>query len=201
MKYYDRTEGVVAWQPSTWPEAPSTWSPALGDELRGIVDESILDELEKVIGDAMHANGDLRHRGHVIGLSLFCAVDAVSAYGYFNEPNAPPCTSCGKPGEKIGPRYKAFVRAHFPRGYAAFADELYGAYRCSTVHSWHLFKVAILPGSESIAKRGGIVSFGLLDFFAALKEAVYDFFEKLKTDAALQTSTLKRYSDLRNTAE
>ncbi len=168
--------------------------------MRGIIDESITTELENVIGDALRVNGDLRHRGHIIALSLLCAVDAISSYGYFNPPAAPACTTCGRPGEKIGPRYKAFVHAHFPRGYAEFADDLYGAYRCSTVHSWHLFQVVILPGSESITNRDGIVSFGLLDFFEALKEAINDFFEKLRTDTALQNNVVKRYTDLRQTA-
>jgi len=185
MRYSEQPNGVTAWQPSTWPEAPLRWNSVFSSDLRGIFETTIVGELENVITDAMQQNGGLAHRGHVVAIGLLCAVDAISAYGY---------------GDKVGQRYEAFIRAHFTRGYAPFARNIYKAYRNSAVHSWHLFEVTILPGDESLREDGGIIAFGLLDFFDALKEALADFFKTLETSEELQETVLRRYARLRRTA-
>jgi hypothetical protein len=143
---------------------------------------SILNEIENVIVDAKERNGDLQHRGHVVAISLMCALDAISSYGYR--------------GEHIA----KFVQNHFPEGYRPYADDLYELYRCSLIHSWNLFEAAILPGNEAV-KRNGSLSFGLLNFFDALRHGVADFFDKLPTDTSLQANTLRRYAKLRNIAK
>ena len=45
------------------------------------------------------------------------------------------------------------------------------------------------------------MSFGLLDFFEALKYGLTDFLDKLKADAALQNNVLQRYGELKKTAK
>ena len=72
----------VAWQPSTWPVAPASVNEDFICTLKRIFEESILGEISNVIDDALTANGDLQHRGHVVAISLMCALDAISSYGY-----------------------------------------------------------------------------------------------------------------------
>ncbi len=174
-----------AWQPSTWPPAPNAMDDAFIDNLKRIFEESILGEISNVIADAKNANGDLQHRGHVVAISLLCALDAISSYGY---------------GAQSGHQIPDFVRGHFPREYHPHADAIRALYRNSMIHSWNLFAVSITPGDEPVAEIGGVISFGLLNFFDALSIATENFLEALLTDAALQTRTLARYNSLRNSA-
>lgn len=198
MKYYQKPVGFAPWQPSTWPEPPIEWTPELADLLEAIFTETMLNELDNVIDDVLAHHGSLLHRGHVIALSLLCAVDTLSSYGYVRA-GAATCAACGRQ-DKTGPRFKRFIEEHFPAEYREFAQELYTLYRNSTVHSWHLFKVSILPGEDPIERDNGTIRFGLLSFFAAMKVAANDFFAKLRSEPTLQESALKRYSQLRASA-
>lgn len=177
---------LIAWQPSTWPGAPTAVDEKFIFTLKRIFEESILGEIENVISDAQAQNGDLRHRGHVVAIALLCALDAISSYGY---------------GARCGKQMPEFVVAHFPPKYRAHARSLLTLYRHAMVHSWNLFEVSITPGNEQIAKAGGTVSFGLLNFFDALKIAGGEFLEQLEHDARLQKNTLERYRQLRKTAK
>jgi len=115
---------------------------------------------------------------------MFCALDAVSSYPY------------------RGKHVAKFIKAHFPADYKPHAADIYKLYRNSMVHSWNLFEASIYPGHEKITKaKNGIVSFGLLNFFDALKEGVNDFLAKLPANASMQSNTLRRYSELRRTAK
>jgi hypothetical protein len=72
----------VAWQPSTWPVAPTQVDEDFIYGLKGIFEESILGEISNVIADVLNTNSNLEHRGHVIAIALMCALDAISSYGY-----------------------------------------------------------------------------------------------------------------------
>jgi hypothetical protein len=159
---------LVPWQSSTWPQATRCDARFLAVVGR-IFRETIMGEIRNVIGDAMKTNGSLEQRGHVIAIALLCAVDALSSYGY---------------GKGVGRRFKAFITNHFPPEYRPYAGDLYSLYRNSMVHSWNLFEVAIVPGSQPITKASGSLLFGLLHFFDALEQAVNDFLVRLKTDPA-----------------
>ena len=175
-----------AWQPSTWAHAPRSVDADFIKLLATIFKESMLDELDNVINDAIAVNGSLEHRGHVVAIALMCALDAISSYGY---------------GRRCGRQIPPFVEAHFPAQYHPFAEEIKKLYRNNLVHSWNLFPVAILPSSEPIQKSHGVLSFGLLDFRDALRASVQDYLKKLETDADLQQRTLERYRALRATAK
>src|SRR5205823_15016393 len=71
-----------AWEPSTWPHPPRKVDEIFIGNLTAIVNDSMLDEIDNVIADTIKSNGDLQHRGHVIGIALWCALDAISSYGY-----------------------------------------------------------------------------------------------------------------------
>jgi hypothetical protein len=177
---------LAAWQPSTWPIPPSKVDASFIETLKLIFDQSILCEIDNVVEDAHKSNGGLEHRGHVVAIALMCALDATSSYGY---------------GRKNGNQMPPFVQNHFPSAYHPHAADLLKLYRHSLVHSWNLFEAAITPGAEPITKSGGVLSFGLLNFRDALRSAVTDFLDKLKSDPTLHTNTLKRYRDLRNSAK
>lgn len=176
----------VAWQPSTWPAAPTALDEKFVFTLKRIFEESILGEIANVISDAQAQNGDLQHRGHVVAIALLCALDAISSYGY---------------GARSGRQIPPFVRAHFPVPYRAHANALLKLYRHAMVHSWNLFEVSITPGNEEIANVGGTLSFGLLNFSEALTMAAGEFLERLGRNASLQKMTLDRYKQLRKTAK
>ena len=173
-----------SWVPSTWPAAPAAWNPNFSKTLKQIFDESILGEIGNVIHDIKNSNGDLQHRGHVVAISLMCALEAISAYPYRRH------------------KMSQFVASHFPAAYRPHANALYGLYRNSMIHSWNLFEASIRPGIEPISKtETGILTFGLLNFFAALQEGANDFLGLLETNVSLQTNTLNRYGHLRKTAK
>lgn len=199
MKYGPITPGeMVPWQPSTWPPAPLRWSAEFHEAFSAILRTTVLMEIDNVIQDADASNGGLTHRGHVVALSLFCAVDMASAYAY-QDMTRDTCKTCGRT-DSVGPRYKYFVESHFPDAYRKHAADIYQNYRNSTVHSWHLFRVGILPGREPIGVQGGALVFGLIHFFEALEVAVEDFLAKLERDPELQKTALKRYQELRGSA-
>src|SRR5436309_7254487 len=66
-----------AWQPSTWPAVPAIVDEKFIKTLKQIFEDSILGEIAHVISDAHKCNGDLQHRGHVVAISLMCALDAI----------------------------------------------------------------------------------------------------------------------------
>lgn len=172
----------IAWQPSTWPAAPSAVDEKFIYALKRIFEESILGEIGNVIADVQKSNGDLQHRGHVIAISLMCALDAIASYGY------------------RGHHVSDFIRVQFPSNYHPHADQIYELYRNSLVHSWNLFEASIYPDKTRIKLEGGSIAFGLLDFFEALVQATESFLESLANDAVLQKNTLERYKELRETA-
>lgn len=174
------------WMPSTWPAPPANFDANFVETLKHIFDETMLGEIENVIQDVTKSNGDLQHRGHVVAISLLCALDAISSYGY---------------GAKSGKQIPAFIHAHFPSEYRPHAEGILYLCRHAMVHSWNLFGAAISPGVDSPKKVGGALSFGLLNFFQALKKSVGDFLKKLETDVDLQRNTLNRYRQLRRTAK
>jgi hypothetical protein len=107
----------AAWQPSTWPVAPSKWDVNLIETLREIFEKSILNEIDDVIADA---GGTLEGRGHVVAIALLCALDTISSYGY---------------GARSGRQIPEFVRDHFPLEYRSHAAALQKLYRHAMVHS------------------------------------------------------------------
>lgn len=183
---YKSAPGFMAWQPSTWPAAPSKVDETFILTLKQIFEESILREIANVISDAKKCNGDLTHRGHVVAISLMCALDAISSYGYR-----------GRKGNHI----RKFISNHFTAAYHPYGIKLYKLYRNSLIHKWNLFEATIYPGDEVIVENNGTLSFGLLNFFDCLVNAVGDFLEELATNAHLQANTLRCYDKLKNSAK
>jgi len=175
----------VPWQPSAWPDAPRDGQ-EFASVLKRIFEVSMLMEINNVIEDAAARNGSLEHRGHVVAVSLLCALDAISSYGY---------------GRLNGRQIPPFIRAHFPRDYRPFANAVLKLYRHALVHSWNLFEVAITPGNERIASSKGVISFGVLNFFGALKLATEDFLRQVSRQAKLEAKARARYNALRSSAK
>jgi len=159
----------------------------------------MLGEIKNVIEDAKKVNGDLQHRGHVVAITMLCAVDTLSSYA-FKDLKATKCPTC-KRGDKVGPRYERFIKDFFPSAYGVFAKDIYRLYRNSMVHSWNLFQATIHPRNEPVTKdKNGTLAFGLENFFDALRTSAEDFLTQLETDQGLQKNTLHRYKELRKTA-
>lgn len=177
----------VAYQPSTWPKAPQKIDDEFIGKLRGIFESSMLDEIDNVIRDAQLANGDLQHRGHVVGIALFGALYAISFYGYH--------------GSNKKKQIPNFVKAHFPPQYWPYAKNLLVLYRHAMSHHWNLFGGGLLPGDDPPGTQNAVLYFGLLNFRDALRAATGDFLEKLKSDPNLQTQTLTAYDRLRRSAK
>ncbi len=198
MKYpIGSTNGFKPWQPSTWPDAPRIFDTDFQRILERIIYETIIGEIENVILDARSSGRGLVHRGHVIALAMFCAIDALSAYAFKSTTDA--CATCGR-GDRVGPRYKRFISEFFPGRYRPYTEDLYNLYRNSMVHSWNLFKVGILPGCKQIYRKGGAVAFGIPSFFKALTTACDNFFRALSSDSDLQEACLARYKALKASA-
>ena len=174
------------WQPTTWPEPPDSFNSDFFNTIEEIFNKTIIAEIENVLNDIENCSSEgLEHRGHVIAIALLCAIDTISSYAY---------------GGKVGPSYKLFIKKHFPCDYHSYANEIYELYRNSLVHSWNLFGATMLPGNESPENNDGVLSFGLLNLFDAIKVAVKDFLDELKVDKNLQRATLKRYEELKKKA-
>ena len=175
------------WLPSTWPVVPSGDTAELWRILNEIVQETVIVEIGNVISDAQTVNGDVQRRGHVVALAIVCAIDALASYAF--------------EGAGVGRRYKTYIQEFFPASYQARAAGLYKLYRNCLVHSWNLFEVSIYPDDKSIEENGGIISVGLLNFFAALEESVRNVGTRFVTDVDLQNSCRRRYEKLRSTAK
>lgn len=173
------------WQPSSWPSAPAD-DAEFTRVLKRIFEVSMLGEINNVIEDALVRHDSLEHRGHVIAISLLCALDAISSYGY---------------GGRSGNQIPGFIRAHFSGDYHPFAEDVLKLYRHALVHSWNLFEVALTPDDKSVVSKDGMISFGLLNFFEALKGATESFLEKLSGDSGLQKMARGRYEELRRVAK
>jgi hypothetical protein len=187
------------WQPSSWPDVSDEYSPEFLEALRAIIQTTVLAEIGNVIDDAMKNAGGLHHRGHVVALALLCAVDALSSYA-FTGTEISTCSEC-KRNDHVGPRYQAFVSSFFPDDYKPFAEGIYKCYRNNVVHSWNLFEASISPGQESICiGADGMISFGLLNFFDALRSAADNFLTALESDSNLQRNCLRRYAALRSSS-
>ena len=173
----------AAWQSSTWPAA-STISP---DEFIGVLkrifEESILGEVRSVIDDITKSNGTLAFRGHVVAISMMCALDAISSYGYRGKKN-------GK-----------FITAHFPAKYHPYADQIYEVFRLSLVHTWNLFEASLYADNSPIRLEGGTLAFGLLNFFDALVTGTEYFLNCLPAGGDLLANSINRYEELRTTAK
>lgn len=187
-------QSFYAWQPSTWPAPPASYNEEFRKVLRQIFHDSMLIEIENVMRDVP----TLEHRGHVVSLSILCAIDTVSSYAFRNS-GADRCESCHRT-DNIGPQYKKYIRDFFPAGYPQFADKIYRLYRNPITHSWNLFEAGMLPGDEMIKEVNGTIIFGLRNFFNAFKESVDTFLNKLISDSTLQQNALLRYGELKNTA-
>lgn len=187
----------MPWQPSTWPDPPVTFDSDFCSNLERIINETILDEIQNVIMDAQASDEGLAHRGHVVALAMFCAIDALSSYAFKITKEA--CRTCNR-ADGVGPRYKRFIAEFFPEEYKPYAEDIYKLYRNSMVHSWNLFKVGILPGDEQIYKTDGTIAFGIISFFKALNKASNDFFLALSFDSALQRASIARYKELKASA-
>jgi hypothetical protein len=187
MHYRDKlkSEGFIPWQPSTWPTPPVSYNAEFAETLGIIISETMLNEIGNVISDAHKVNGGLEHRGHVVVLAILCAVDSIAAYAF---------------NGGVGERYTKFISTFFPSDYQPFADDIYKLYRNSSVHSWNLFQVGIWPGNEKVTRDGGSLSFGLINAFDALKQAIDNFLATLPEDANLQTNSLSRYRELKQSA-
>lgn len=172
----------VAWQPSTWPAAPGAVEERFIFTLKRIFEESILGEISNVLGDVRRSNGGLHHRGHVLAIAMFSALDAIASYGY------------------RGQRVKKFIEAHFSSEYHPYSAEIYDLYRNSMIHSWNLFEACIYPDDSTIRPEGTTVAFGLLNFFNTLVNATGQFLEALAYDGGLQGNTLRRYEELKRSA-
>lgn len=110
MKYQSQSAPFLPWQPTSWP-APNPDFQLFSADLEVILRETILVEIRNVIADAKQVNGGLEHRGHVIALSLLCAVDTLSSYA-FEDVGIQMCEKCGR-GDKIGPRYQKYIESFF----------------------------------------------------------------------------------------
>ena len=187
------TKELIPWIPTTWPEEPQI---AI---IKEIFDTTIFLEIDNILKDIENSSHEgLNHRGHILSIVLLCAVDTISSYAS-REENVEFCTSCHR-SDRVGPRYKKFIKEFFPDNYARYSEDIYKLFRNNVVHSWNLFEATILPENQIISKNGNIISFGLLNFYEALKQAYSKFLEKLKTDEELRKISFARYKELKSTA-
>ncbi len=154
----------------------------------------MIDEIGNVISDILKSNGNLEHRGHAIAIPMLCAIDSLSSYAY--NVSAEECPTCHR-SDRIGPKFKQFIQTYFPDEYKPHFNEIYTLYRNGLVHEWNLVRVSMLPDNSRIIKNGENLSFGLLNFFNALKSAADNFVLDLATKTELQTNVMARYRKLK----
>ncbi|MBI5640486.1 MAG: hypothetical protein HZA17_08685 [Nitrospirae bacterium] len=177
-----RKQSFYAWQPSTWPEPPESFNEEFRATLGTIFNESLLAEIGNVIGNPPN----VIHKGHVVALSILCAIDAIAAYAYNSS--------------TVGDRYRTYVQSFFPSEYQPFAERIYKLYRNSIAHNWNLFEATMWADNRTISEAKGTINLGLLNLFDALRSSVNAFIEKLSADSTLQAAALHRYRELKRTA-
>lgn len=197
MKYpnsLNLNNSFIPWQPSSWPEPPTIFNNEFKQILERIFYESLLNEIKNVINDAP----TLEHRGHVVALSILCAIDVLSSYAFVNL-SAIRCLTCSR-SDNVSPRYKKYIEEFFPTEYKQYATRIYKLYRNSITHSWNLFQAAMLPGNEQIRENNGVIILGLKNFFEALISSTNAYLTELEINEELQTASLIRYRKLKRSA-
>lgn len=187
------------WQPSSWPKVPREYNDNFGKILKSIFIESLVLEIKNIISDMPKTKDgipNIEHRGHVLVLSILCAIDTLSSYAFYNT-DIERCSQCGR-GDSISIRYQKYIDNFFPKEYKLFSKKIYKLYRNPITHSWNLFKATMLPGNDGIKEINGVVILGLLNFFNALEYSINSFIKKLKEDKNLQKSALLRYDELQS---
>ena len=183
MKYKNIENKLFrAWQPSTWPKSPTKYDSDFNQTIRTIFEDSLLAEIKNVVNDAP----TLEHRGHVVALSILCAIDALSSYAFKSK--------------KVGVRYEKYIQQFFPLEYKPYALKIYKLYRNSITHSWNLFQVGMLPDNTPIQEVKGTIVLGLYHLLNALEVSVDTFLNDLQTDVSLQNASVSRYTKLKKTA-
>jgi hypothetical protein len=188
----DIVSGIVPWQPATWPNY-SVWNSSLIDVLKTIIQESLFEEIDNVIADAMATVGNLQRRGHVVAIGLMCALDSIAAYGYGRTYTS----TKNRNGVENKFRVRDFIKNHFPPAYHPFANYLYERPRHDLIHKWNLFSASMTPGDDPIDSVDGVPRFGLLNFRDALKTGTLNFLSELEKNPELQRQTLQRYQELK----
>ena len=118
-------------------------------------------------------------------LSFICTLTAIEALGGFL-----------KPGEKNGPRFKAFILGYFSQRYHGHTDTLWRL-RNAAVHGFSPgpYKLTHHSGHLHMTNDGGLTVLNAEDFYAALVAASEKYFSDLKKDATLQASFIQRAND------
>jgi len=110
-------------------------------------------------------------------LSFMCsvaAIDALAGYRYT--------------AEKVGDRFKDFIREYFPASYAPHADKLY-LFRCRILHNFSPGYFILNHGSPLEHLQKSAVGDTVLNdaaFFSDLKNAAQKFFDEVETDTLRQ---------------
>ncbi len=174
-------DGFISWQSSTWPDKLPSDGHELTLVIKRIFEGAIFAEINNVIEDAIIRTKNLDGRGFVVCVSMLCALDAISAYGY---------------GGNSGGQIPEFIRVHFPKDYRPFAMNIKKLCRNNSVHGWNLYGAEIHAGNEEIKYRNNRLSFGLLNFFDALKFGTEDFLNQLAHTQELQKMARARYGQV-----
>ncbi len=120
-------------------------------------------------------------------LSFMCsvaAIDALSGYRYTTD--------------KVGDRFKAFIKEYFPASYTPHADNLY-LLRCRILHNFSPAYFTLTHANPSAHLQTSSISDIVLsdtEFFADLAKAAEKFFNEVQTDATRQDAMNSRLIDV-----
>ena len=122
-------------------------------------------------------------------LSFMCsvaAIDTLSGYRYTTD--------------KVGDRFKDFIKEYFPKPYAPHAENLY-LLRCRILHNFspaYFTLVHANPSAHLQKSSIGDTALNDADFFADMKMAAAKFFREVQTDVSRQDAMNARLLNIEN---
>lgn len=116
-------------------------------------------------------------------LSFMCsvaAIDALSGYRYTTD--------------KVGDRFKDFIKEYFPTSYAPHAEKLY-LLRCRILHNFSPAYFTLTHANPSVHLQESSIGDTVLcdaDFFSDLAKAAAKFFDEVQSGASRQDAMNER---------
>lgn len=157
-----------------------------GEIIKKIYLDGVCSEIYRVMSNPHDGKKDCGGIGHIVLISICCAIDSISAYRL---PDASFCDDTrkflgcsGYPRDFSSYRFQHFIKNYFDSQYNEVAAKIYKAFRCSSVHGWNLHSSSISGKKNDdmhLNVHGELIHLSLYDFFDDFQKAVTKYISDL----------------------
>lgn len=213
-------QNIIYHQTNTWPDKEEIKKASNEDVfhfIHKVFLKGMLGEIKRVMANSHDGKEKCGGVGHIVLISICCAIDSISSYflpeilkkdknsdhekrKYFFEHSPFVDEKDWRLGDSKA-RYINFIKRFFDKKYEPKCENIYGCFRCASVHGWNLHRSSISGESEDknhlTIFENGVIHISLYDFFNDFESAVTKYANQLKNDADLLANFIKRYENER----